>query len=488
MATMAENVIVITVKDTDGVTEICRPQRLEDLAREDKLRYDNDIKAVNILLLGLPVDIYTLINHYQTAKEIWDRVKELMEGESIHSYYLRFTKFINDMRMIPMTMSPMQINTKFVNHLQLEWSRFVTTAKQAKDLHSVNFDQLYAFLKHNEKDAKEVREMRQRFPEPLALLANTYNLPPSYNSHQTYYAPTFVQQPPTFQPDTGLAILTFLPTDDPIASLNKAMIFLSSVYRSNFLPQITNFKLRLIQELKLQFKTAKLQFRMFKVILLTSVLQRKRVKDSEWFKDKMLLAQAQEVGVVFNAEQQDFLADNCDDEVAANAIFMENLSPVGSINDDMVEPRYDSDIHSEVPYYDTYHDYDMLNSNIQELGYIENIVSNNESYDELKGDIDVISYTDYMLTIGNDKDNYVPPPVKKNDMMLSVIEQMKSQVEKCNMVNKESKRVNESLTSELKQYKEIIKLLEYAVKDGHLEQEAYLSRELYSGIDDSNKK
>ncbi|GKA87575.1 hypothetical protein Tco_0809339, partial [Tanacetum coccineum] len=162
-----------------GVTDIRREERLEDLKGDDNLRYDNDIKVVNILLLGLPVDIYTLINHYQTANEIWDRVKELMEGtemakqerksmlydefdkftseplESIHSYYLRYAKLINDMNMIPKSMTPMQINTKFVNHLQPEWSRFVTAAKQARDLHNVTFDQLYAFLKHNENDAKE---------------------------------------------------------------------------------------------------------------------------------------------------------------------------------------------------------------------------------------------------------------------------------------------------------------------------------------------
>ncbi|GJX43488.1 hypothetical protein Tco_0260164 [Tanacetum coccineum] len=66
--------------DTYGVTDIRRAERLEDLKGDDKLRYDSDIKAVNILLLGLPIDIYTLINHYQTAKEIWDHVKELMEG------------------------------------------------------------------------------------------------------------------------------------------------------------------------------------------------------------------------------------------------------------------------------------------------------------------------------------------------------------------------------------------------------------------------
>ncbi|GJX84523.1 hypothetical protein Tco_0335297 [Tanacetum coccineum] len=107
--------------------------------------------------------------------------------ESIHSYYLRFSKLINDMNMIPMSMTPMKINTKFVNHLQPEWSRFVTAAKQERNLHSVTFDQLYAFLKHNERDAKEVQEMRQRFLEPLALLANTYNPPPSYNINQTQF-------------------------------------------------------------------------------------------------------------------------------------------------------------------------------------------------------------------------------------------------------------------------------------------------------------
>nr|GEV93418.1 hypothetical protein [Tanacetum cinerariifolium] len=44
----------IIVKDTDGVTDIRPHQRLEDLDGQDKLRYDSDIKAVNILLFGFP--------------------------------------------------------------------------------------------------------------------------------------------------------------------------------------------------------------------------------------------------------------------------------------------------------------------------------------------------------------------------------------------------------------------------------------------------
>ncbi|GKD17858.1 retrovirus-related pol polyprotein from transposon TNT 1-94, partial [Tanacetum coccineum] len=45
---------------------------------------------------------------------------------------------------------------------------------------------------------------------------------------------------------------------------------------------------------------------------------KKRVKDSEWFKEKMLLAQAQESRVILHEEQPEFLADrleemeNCD--------------------------------------------------------------------------------------------------------------------------------------------------------------------------------
>ncbi|GJZ49120.1 hypothetical protein Tco_0603310 [Tanacetum coccineum] len=43
--------------------------------------------------------------------------------ESIHSYCMRYAKLVNDMHMIPMSMLNMQINKKFVNHLQPEWSR-----------------------------------------------------------------------------------------------------------------------------------------------------------------------------------------------------------------------------------------------------------------------------------------------------------------------------------------------------------------------------
>ncbi|GJV36382.1 hypothetical protein Tco_1408859 [Tanacetum coccineum] len=57
-----------------------RPRVYSELSPEDKDRYNADIRATNILLQGLPKDIYSLINHYTNAKDIWDKVKKLLEG------------------------------------------------------------------------------------------------------------------------------------------------------------------------------------------------------------------------------------------------------------------------------------------------------------------------------------------------------------------------------------------------------------------------
>ncbi|GKD26643.1 hypothetical protein Tco_1232857, partial [Tanacetum coccineum] len=169
------------------------------------------------------------------------------------------------------------------------------------------------------------------------------------------YAPIVVQQLPPFQPDIGLAIPTCLPTDDPIASLNKAMIFLS--YAGN----AGNNQASGTWVINVVGNTRENQPRNF----LADSLE--EIDDCE---DLQIQAT-----VNFKANHLDAYDSDCDDEATANAIFMANLSLIGSLNADTVEPCYDSGILSEVPHYDTYHDSDMVNSNIQELGYIENIVS-----------------------------------------------------------------------------------------------------------------
>nr|GEX68585.1 hypothetical protein [Tanacetum cinerariifolium] len=57
-----------------------RDRVVADLSQAKKDRLRADIRIANILLQGLPRDIYKLINHNTNAKDIWDNVKMLLEG------------------------------------------------------------------------------------------------------------------------------------------------------------------------------------------------------------------------------------------------------------------------------------------------------------------------------------------------------------------------------------------------------------------------
>ncbi|GJW64555.1 hypothetical protein Tco_0116439 [Tanacetum coccineum] len=108
-----------------------------------------------------------------------------VKGETLYEYYLRFAQLINDMDIIQMTMQSVQVNTKFLNSLPPKWSKFVTDVKLARDLHTSNYDQLYAYLEQHKAHAKEARLMHERFPDPLALVANYHQPPSHFNNYHS---------------------------------------------------------------------------------------------------------------------------------------------------------------------------------------------------------------------------------------------------------------------------------------------------------------
>ncbi|GJW69748.1 hypothetical protein Tco_0126665 [Tanacetum coccineum] len=165
---------------------VTRTKKYAELSATEKIQADCDLKATNIILQGLPYDIYSL-------------------GESLHQYYLIFTQLINDMNIYKMKLEQIQVNTKFLNSLPTEWSKFVTDVKFVKDLHTTNFDQLHAYLQQHELHANEVRLMRERNQDPLALVANHQMTPSHFNTYQSSYNnPQFQQQfPPSQSPQYG---------------------------------------------------------------------------------------------------------------------------------------------------------------------------------------------------------------------------------------------------------------------------------------------
>ncbi|GJY58683.1 hypothetical protein Tco_0458575 [Tanacetum coccineum] len=47
-----------------------RVKKYEELSAIEKLQADCDLRAANIILQGLPPDVYSLVNHYRVAKDI----------------------------------------------------------------------------------------------------------------------------------------------------------------------------------------------------------------------------------------------------------------------------------------------------------------------------------------------------------------------------------------------------------------------------------
>nr|GFC46066.1 hypothetical protein [Tanacetum cinerariifolium] len=53
--------------EENGVT---RTKKYVELSATEKIQADCDIRATNIILQGLPADIYSLVNHHRVAKDL----------------------------------------------------------------------------------------------------------------------------------------------------------------------------------------------------------------------------------------------------------------------------------------------------------------------------------------------------------------------------------------------------------------------------------
>ncbi|GJX76764.1 hypothetical protein Tco_0323575 [Tanacetum coccineum] len=64
----------------NGVT---RPKKYSELSATEALQADCDIKETNIILQGLPPEVYALVSNHKVAKELWERIQLLMQGTSL---------------------------------------------------------------------------------------------------------------------------------------------------------------------------------------------------------------------------------------------------------------------------------------------------------------------------------------------------------------------------------------------------------------------
>nr|GEY70262.1 hypothetical protein [Tanacetum cinerariifolium] len=115
--------------EEDGVTRL---KKYSKLSVAEAIEADCDVKATNIILQGLPLEVYALVSTHKVAKELWERIQMLIQGtsltkqerecklydefdkfvyrkgETLRDFYLRFSLLLNDMNMYNMKLEQFQ--------------------------------------------------------------------------------------------------------------------------------------------------------------------------------------------------------------------------------------------------------------------------------------------------------------------------------------------------------------------------------------------
>ncbi|GJV11810.1 hypothetical protein Tco_1353351 [Tanacetum coccineum] len=222
--------------------------------------------------------------------------------------------------------------------------------------------------------------------------------------------------------DSSFAVPVFSPGDDPIACLNKAMDFLIVVASLRFCS--TNNQLRTssnprnhatIQDGRVtvqQVKGRQGQSYSGEGHVARQCAQPKRPRNATWYKDKSMLAEAQEARQILDEEQLAFLADlgvpdgqvvqtiipnnaafqtedldtydsDCDDISNAKAVLMANIS------------NYAFDVISEVPHYETCLN-DMENQGEHAMHDFEQPPAVDFTDNEIHSKSNIILYSQYL--------------------------------------------------------------------------------------------
>nr|GEU38208.1 retrovirus-related Pol polyprotein from transposon TNT 1-94 [Tanacetum cinerariifolium] len=352
-------------------------------------------------------------------QEIWLRVQQMMkgsdigiqekkaelfnelerftstEGGSIESHYHRFSKLMNYFKRNKHFPKKIASNLKFLNNLQPEWSRHVTIVHQTKDLHTADYTQLYDFLKYNQKEVDELIAKRfAKAQDPLALMGNSNN-PFNY---------------PVFHPD--------LPSS---TNQNGNRNVVTTRVKGNTIEnngnQVRCYNCRGLCHLS------------------RNCTVRPRRRDAAYLQTQLLIAQKEEARIQLQAEEFDLM----------------QASTSGTQRDKA--PVYDSDGSTEVQLHDNFYDDEIFNIFTQEEQYTELFEPIPEPHQEQQNDSNV-TFAVSSVKQGRGTIEQHPANVEETRVLYdSLYNNLATEVEKVNSINRKLRETNANLTTKLARYK-----------------------------------
>nr|GEZ47624.1 MAK10-like protein [Tanacetum cinerariifolium] len=401
----------LTVEE-DGVTRL---KKYSELSAAEAIQADCDVKATNIILQALPPEIYALVSTHKVAKDLWERIQMLMQGTSL---------------------------TKQERECKL-------------------YDAFDKFVYHK----------GETLLIDTSSLVNHNAYITSSSAPQIDYAPMVQQSSEYSPPEAGLVVPVFQKGDDPIEAINHMMSFLTAVVTSRY--PATNNQLCTSSNPRQQA-----------TINNGRCTKPKRKHDTEWFKDKVLLVQSQVNGQVLQEEELEFLAYPGTAESSSNQTIVTNNaayqadgldaydSDCDGINSAKIAlmvnlSHYGFDNLAEVNNQDNRANY-LNHQERQVHSTSEQSTILTQSNTEIASDSNIISYSQYMNESQSNTVQNSTIPALQDDLILYVIEQLKTQVVTCTKINQDNKHVNDLLTAELERELALEKQLKPKLYDGRI--------------------
>nr|GEV88473.1 retrovirus-related Pol polyprotein from transposon TNT 1-94 [Tanacetum cinerariifolium] len=288
-------ILVQAVEATDDSLAIPEHTTVEtpmNMSSENKAHFEAEKEAIHLILTGIGDEIHSTLDACQTAQEMWEAIERLQQGESLN---------IQDMKT--------NLFWKF------EWLRFVTIVKQQHKLDEVSYHKLFDILKQYQKEVNELRAERHKGKEIAKPIT-----PPSETAFEEDIDPKQAQRDKDMNKNVDTT--PRYKNDDHSGQFGNQRTV-------NVIGTKEKVGSLVVQQSGIQCFNCK-EFGHFA----KECRKPKRVKDSAYHKEKMLLCKQAEQGVPLQAEQYDWLADTDEEvdeqELEAHYSYMAKIQEVPS--------------------------------------------------------------------------------------------------------------------------------------------------------------